>query len=338
MRATRRQVMSLTTAALLAPSLAKAEPLPPLVFAEFGPVSPDRTAYDQAIDKGADFLVAPIVAAKDGVLIVAPAVELSAFTDIASRVEFADRRRQATVDGNTVSGWLASDFTGPELRSLVTGKPGPNRGRTAAGPPTLLALQDVIEIARAGSVRQARVVGICPLLAHPAFFDAQDLAVESRLASFIRLAGYDSPAAAMIVASREPPALRTFAGAARVRRIQIIDAAGGPADPSAPRFQAMVGTEGLGLVRSWATAVAADESLIVQAGQKGAFAVSGLGAAAHAARLSVFARARLSQEGGGLRTRLTALFMAGVDGVMCDDVGQAVRARGAAMDRLRPHD
>ncbi|HEY1559785.1 MAG TPA: hypothetical protein VGF71_02715 [Caulobacteraceae bacterium] len=338
MRATRRQVLSMASLAMLAPRAALAEPPPPLIFAEFGERPPDRAGYVQAIDKGADFLVAPVVAAKDGEIIVAPAIELSGFTDVASRAAFADRRRQAVIDGQNVSGWLATDFTGPELRSLVTGAAGPSHGRAPPAPPTLMGLQEVIDIARAGSIRRARVIGLCPRLVHPAFFNAQDIALESRLAALIRLAGYNSPAAAMIVQSQEPAALKALSAQSSVRRIQEIGAEGGPADPDAPRFQAMVGPDGLGTAHGWASAIAPEESLVIQPGAKGAFVVSGLVAAARAARLQVFARAPAPQANGAFRAGLTALFLAGVDGVMCEDVGQAARARGAAMERLRPND
>jgi glycerophosphoryl diester phosphodiesterase len=338
MRATRRQALSLATLAMLAPRTAFAGLAPPSIFAEFGARPPDLAAYDQAIDKGADFLVVPIVAAKDGAVIVAPAIELSGFTDVASRSEFADRRRQAVIDGVSVSGWLATDFTGPELRSLATGAAGPSRGRTAPSPPTLMGLQEVIDIARAGSIRRARVIGLCPRLVHPAFFNAQDIAIESRLAALIRLAGYNSVAAGMIVMSQEPAALKSLSAQSGVRRIQEIGAEGGPADPDSPRFQAMIGPDGLGIVRSWASAVAPDESLIIQPGAKGAFAVSGVIAAAHAAGLRVYARAPAAQAGGNDRAGLTALFLAGADGVMSEDVSQAAKARGAAMERLRPND
>jgi glycerophosphoryl diester phosphodiesterase len=338
MRATRRQVLSLASIAMLAPRAALAEPRPPSIFAEFGARPPDRTDYDQAIDRGADFLVAPVVAAKDGEIVVAPAIELSGFTDVATRAAFADRRRQAVIDGESVSGWLATDFTGPELRSLVTGAAGPGRGRSPPTPPTLMGLQEVTDIARAGSIRRARVVGLCPRLVHPAFFNAQDIALESRLAALIRLAGYNSPVAAMIVLSREPAALKALSAQSSVRRIQEIGAEGGPADPDAPRFQAMVGPDGLNTVRGWASAIAPDESLVVQPAAKGAYVVSDLVAAARAARLQVFARAPGPRANGNFHAGLTALFLAGVDGVMCEDVGQAARARGAAMDRLRPGD
>jgi glycerophosphoryl diester phosphodiesterase len=333
MNATRREVLS-AAALALAPGVAFAETPPPLILAEFGVRSSDRLAHDQAIDRGADFLVVPIVAAKDGALIVAPDVELSAFTNIASRAEFADRRRQAMIGGRSVDGWLASDFSGSELRSLISGPAGPSRGRSPIPAPTLLALQDVIDIARAGSVRQARVIGICPRLVHPAYFAAQDLALEGRLTSLIRRNGYNSAAAAMIVMSSEPSALKALSGQSGVRRIQEIHAEGGPIDSEAPRFQAMAAPEGLSLARSWASAVAPDESLVIQPAAKGAFAVSGLAAAAHAARLAVFPRA--SGEAANLRARLTALFLAGTDGVLCEDVGQAARARAAAAERQRP--
>ena len=335
MRATRRQVLSLAGIAMLTPHGVLAEPQPPSIFAEFGARPPDRVACDQAIDKGADFLVAPVIAAKDGEIIVAPAIELSGFTDVATRAEFADRRRGAVIDGVSVSGWLATDFTGRELRSLVTGAAGPSHGR--APPPTLMNLQEVIDIARAGSIRRARVIGLCPRLIHPAFFSAQDIALESRLAGLVRLAGYNSAAAAMIVMSEEPAALKALSVQSSVRRIQEIGAQGGPADPAAPRFQAMTGPDGLGVVRGWASAIAPDESLVIQPGAKGAFAESGLIATARAAGLKVYARAP-AQANGDFRAGLTAVFLAGVDGVMCEDVNQASKARGAALARLRPGD
>ncbi|HEY2481011.1 MAG TPA: hypothetical protein VGI30_02285, partial [Caulobacteraceae bacterium] len=64
---------------------------------------------------------------------------------------------------------------------------------------------------------------------------------------------------------------------------------------------------------------------------------TGLVQAAHAAGLAVYARAVPNGPSDrGARQRLVALFADGVDGVMCADVGLAMKARGEAMDRLRP--
>jgi glycerophosphoryl diester phosphodiesterase len=282
MGVTRREAVLLATALAVTPRVAWAEAPPPPVFAEFGQTSPDRAAYDQAIDRGADFIVTPLVAAKDGALVVAPDLELSTLTDVGRRPEFADRRRDATIDGAPASGWFCVDFTLAELKTLVTGPP-PKSGGRAAPPSTLLSLQEAIDIARAGSVRQARVIGVSPRLVHPAYFAAQELNLEPRLADAIRLAGYDSRAAAMIVQSREPASLKALAGLSNVRRIQVIDAAGGPADPAALRYAAMIESDGLKTVAGWANGIAPTESLLIQPGPKGAVLATGLAAAAGAA-------------------------------------------------------
>jgi glycerophosphoryl diester phosphodiesterase len=326
MGVTRRQALALTAGLAALPRAALAEAPPPPIFADLG--VPDGPTCEQAIDHGADFLIAPVATTKDGGLVVAPDVELSSFTDVARRPEYADRRRDATIEGAAVSGWFTSDFTLAELKSLVTGPPG---GGGRAAPPSLLSLGDVIDIARSGSVRQARVVGISPGLLRPAFHAARELGLERRLADAIRVAGYDWAAAAIFIQSREPAALKTMAGLSAARRIQLVAAEGGPTDPAAPRFQAMIEPDGLSLVKSWAGAIGPAAPLLIQPGPKGAILSTGLAAAAHAAGLKVYARA----ESKASRASLMALFLAGADGVMAADVGLAARARSEAIDRLR---
>jgi glycerophosphoryl diester phosphodiesterase len=337
MNLTRRQACVFAGAAMAAPGAARAEPPPtPIFFVEPGAKAPSRAAYEAAIARGADFLTAPVAATADGGLIVAPNNELSVFTDVASRPDFASRRRDQNEDGVTVGGWFSEDFTLPELRSLLTG-PAKAGGRALAAP-TLLSLQEVIDVARAGSIGAARVIGVSPRLIRPAYFVAQGLDLEKRLADLIRLNGYDSPAAAMIVQSGEPAALKAVAAVSRVRRVQLVDAEGGPADLSVMRYRAMVNADGLRLVSAWAGAIAAPESLMLQPGPKDTMAATGLVQAAHAAGLAAYARAVPTESSDqGARQRLVALFASGVDGVMCADVGLAVKARGEAMDRLRPH-
>ncbi|HEY2179251.1 MAG TPA: glycerophosphodiester phosphodiesterase family protein [Caulobacteraceae bacterium] len=282
----------------------------------FDPALPSRAAYERAIGDGADFLVAPVVMSQDGGLIVAPDVELSAFTDIAQRPEFAARRAEKALDGSPAGGWFSEDFTLAEMKSLATGRPD-KRGEPA---PTLLALQEVIDIARAGSVRTARVVGVSPRMIRPRHFSGGDLTMEPALAQLIALAGYDSPAAAMIVQAADPTALKAFGALCRARRIDLEPAQ----DPAAARGMA----EALGPI----------EDLVVKDAAKGAMFATGLVAAAHAAGLAVYARFRAPapHEPHGPHERLTALFLAGVDGVMGPDAALAARARRDAMDKTLP--
>ncbi len=338
MNLTRRHAALLAAAAMVAPRGARAEaPPPPIFFVAPGPRAPSRAAYEDAIAKGADFLTAPVAVSSDGGLVVAPNNELSLFTDIASRPDFAARRKDKTIDGMAVGGWFSEDFSLNELTSLLTG-PAKAGGRSLTAPPTLLSLQQVIDMARAGSVGAARVIGVSPRLVHPGYFAVQDLGLERALAGVVRLNGYDFSAAAMIVQSNEPAALRAFATLSQARRVQLIDAEGGPSDLSAMRYQAMTNADGLKAVSVWAGAIGPPESLVIQPGPKDAIMSTGLVQAAHAAALKVYARAAPPaphEPYGAAHTRLMALFLAGSDAVMCADAASAVTARGEAMDRLR---
>jgi glycerophosphoryl diester phosphodiesterase len=327
----RRQAVLLTLSGLALPSVVRADAPPPPIFAQFSS-APSATGLQAAIAAGADFLMAPVVVSSDGGLAVAPGVELSAFTDVAERPEFAGRRKQRTMGGAEVQDWFVDDFTLAELTSLATGQT--KRDRRPSLPPTLLALGDVVDIARRASVSTGRVVGIAPLLVRPTHFAGGDLALEPRLADFIRRQGYDSPAAAMIVHSTEPASLRSLMGLTRVRRVQVIGAGGGPEDSAAPRFRSMANPQGLALVRGWADAIAPAESLVIQPAEKGAILSTGLARSAKAADLKVFASPD-DQIGASLRQRIEALFLAGADGVETTSVAQASRARSDAIDRLR---
>ena len=81
---------------------------------------PEHTlaAYELAIDQGADYIEPDLVVTKDLVLVSRHENELSGTTDVASREEFEDRRRDKIIDGQRVAGWFAEDFTLAELRTL----------------------------------------------------------------------------------------------------------------------------------------------------------------------------------------------------------------------------
>src|SRR5262245_64621859 len=74
--------------------------------------------YALAIELGADFIEPDLVATRDGHLIASHEPNLVATTDVASRPEFASRRRTAVVDGAPDTGFFASDFTLAEIKRL----------------------------------------------------------------------------------------------------------------------------------------------------------------------------------------------------------------------------
>lgn len=106
--------------ALFTANLASAQDM--LIIAHRGASGerPEHTlaAYERAIDQGADYIEPDLVATKDLVLVARHETELADTTDVASREEFADRRRTRNVEGRMVAGWFADDFTLAELRTL----------------------------------------------------------------------------------------------------------------------------------------------------------------------------------------------------------------------------
>ena len=74
--------------------------------------------YALAIELGADYIEPDLVATKDGHLIASHEPNLIATTDVASRPEFASRKRTVKIDGADDTGFFASDFTLAEIKRL----------------------------------------------------------------------------------------------------------------------------------------------------------------------------------------------------------------------------
>lgn len=71
-------------------------------------------AYKLGIEQGADFIEPDLVMTKDHILVARHDIYLSTTTNVASRPEFADRKR--TIGDHT--DWFAMDFTLAELKTL----------------------------------------------------------------------------------------------------------------------------------------------------------------------------------------------------------------------------
>ncbi len=130
----------------------------PLVIAHRGASGyrPEHTrdAFRLAIEQGADAIEIDVVASKDGELVVRHEPELSGTTDVAARPEFAARRAAKDVDGRTLRGWFAEDFTWTELSTLRARERLPRlrpAGAAFDGRDGLLRLSDALGLtARAG--------------------------------------------------------------------------------------------------------------------------------------------------------------------------------------------
>ncbi|MGH6986164.1 MAG: glycerophosphodiester phosphodiesterase family protein [Caulobacteraceae bacterium] len=316
---TRRLFTIAGLAALGAPGIARPEARPALVIALNGRrgqlPAPTREDLQRAIAAGADFLETPLVPTQDEALVALTSDELSGFTDVSSRSEFANRKSSRTINGVSVTGWFVQDFTLAELRSLALEAPGTHR---PGSPSSILSIEDVIDEARKGSVRTARVIGIYAGLADPQRYANGGLSVEPRLADVIRLAGYDSPAAAKYVYAREPDALRQMHRLCQVRLALRL----APSSQVAPTGAAAETDPDFADIRSYAQAVAPDAGILVGAhGPDLIGKMKSVGLAIHA-WAPVESRS-LRQEA----KVLNAIFASGVDGIATDAPKLALKSR-----------
>jgi glycerophosphoryl diester phosphodiesterase len=307
-------------------------------------------AYQLAIAQGCDFIQANLVPTKDGVLVARREHELSATTDVADRPEFASRRSSKTVDGQSLSGWFSDDFTVAEIKTLTCRERLPDirpQNVKLDGKAPVLTLSEVLAIARAGCVSTARTIGVCARMLHPGYFSSVGLPLEDRLAQDLANDGYVSPVAAVWVQAFEASALKSFSALSKVRRMQLIDAAGAPADDASRTYADMITPAGLGDIHAYADAVGVNQSLVIDPTAAVFPAPTTLVLDAHNAGLQIYsctARAentflpKALQRGdptshgfagrrGGVDRLLTSLFSLGLDGLSTDVPALAANAR-----------
>jgi glycerophosphoryl diester phosphodiesterase len=204
----------------------------PLVIAHRGASGylPENTleSYQRAIDLGADAIEPDLISTRDGVLIASHYPNLAINTDVASRPEFASRKRENwPVDGELQSGWFAHDFTLAEIKTLGVVATDPERPQQYNGKFRIVTLQEVIDLAMAESKRLGRPIAIYPETKNPTYHRDLALPLEDKLISAIQSAGWNSKTSPVFVQSFEPGSLKEMrAKGLKVRMVQLIDADG----------------------------------------------------------------------------------------------------------------
>ena len=218
-------------AALIAPAAASAhrsDEQHPLVIGHRGTAGylPDHTlpGYALAIKAGADYIEPDLVATKDGQLIARHEPNITATTDVEDHPEFADRRRQATIDGAVEEGWFASDFTLAEIKTLRARQPFPERPQQFNGKYRIPTFDQVIALAKRYSRRTGRRIGIYPETKHPTYHRALGLPLEGKLLRALNRAGWDRRGAPVFIQSFEQSNLIELNKRTKVRLVQLIDA------------------------------------------------------------------------------------------------------------------
>lgn len=256
----------LTALALMTASPVVAEPL---IIAHRGASGerPEHTrmAYDLAIDQGTDVIEPDLVMSRDGVLVVRHENEVGETTDVGDRPEFADRHTTRTIDGREVTGWFTEDFILAELKTLRARErlPQLRPANTAYdGQEPILTFEEVIAIARAGSERAGRTIGIAPELKHPTYFASRGLPMETALVVVLQAHGLTGADAGVFVQCFEVGTLQVLNGMIETPLMQLIDASGVPADLPDQSYAAMITPDGLLAIREYADWVGVNTRLI----------------------------------------------------------------------------
>jgi glycerophosphoryl diester phosphodiesterase len=311
-----------------------------------------RSAYELAIELGADAIEPDIVASRDGVLVLRHENEISETTDIAAHPEFRDRRTTKTIDGVRRTGWFTEDLTWDELSTLRTRERLPAlRPASAAhdGDDPILRLEDLLAILGAAP----RPVGLVAEIKHATHFADVGLPLDELVDDTLGRHGWRS-ADRLTFESFEKTVLGQLAARGTGgRSVYLMERTGAAADEiarhgsAAPSYQsersdaslrALAGafdgiSVSVGTLMSGTDTVAPDTPGPVR---------SGIVDRAHAAGLDVFTwtlrpenrflpaplrrGGDIAAHGDWLRW-FTSIIRTGVDGVFADQTDLAVAAR-----------
>jgi glycerophosphoryl diester phosphodiesterase len=349
---TRRALTTAALAGTFLPAMSLARSRKPIVIAHRGASGerPEHTAlaYDLAIDQGCDFIEPDLVVTRDGHLVARHENEIGGTTDIAARPDFAARKTTKVIDGESLTGWFTEDFTLAELKTLRARERLPQlRGSAYDGQAQILTFDEVVAIARAGSKRTGRTIGVYPEMKHPGHMASVGLAIEDRMVEALKRNDLNSATAPVFVQCFEVTPLKTLRAKTRARLVLLADAEGGPPDLKGVTYASLLTAEGLKGVAAYADGLGPHQALVVPRAETLLPATS-LVRDAHAAGLAVhpwtvraenaFLPPALRRgdasaptymaEHGDAASLLKALYAAGVDGVFSDFPALAVAARG----------
>jgi glycerophosphoryl diester phosphodiesterase len=196
---------------------------------------PEHTlaSYELAARMGADFIEPDLVATKDHVLVARHEPEIGGTTDVASRPEFASRKRTVLLDGVPVTGWFTHDFTLAELRTLraIERIPRLRQHNTLYdGLFRVPTFQEVLDLRKRLSRELDREIGVFPETKHPTYFRGLGLDLETPLVRALRRNGLDRADAKVFVQSFEARNLAALRAEHRLRAplVFLTSAAGRP--------------------------------------------------------------------------------------------------------------
>jgi glycerophosphoryl diester phosphodiesterase len=199
----------------------------PLVIAHRGASGyrPEHTlaSYALAIDMGADYIEPDLVATKDGRLIARHEPLLDDTTDVRSRPVFASRKSTKVLDGKSVEGFFASDFTLAEIKQLRALQSNPARPKEFDGRYEVPTFEEILDLVHEESSKRKRRIGVYPETKHPAFHLALGLPLEDRLLAALRRRELEDADAPVFIQSFESANLQYLRARTRLPLVQLLD-------------------------------------------------------------------------------------------------------------------
>ncbi|MFC6358391.1 esterase-like activity of phytase family protein [Luteococcus peritonei] len=243
-----------------------ANPAEHTVFAHRGASGyrPEHTlaAYELAIQQCADYIEPDLVSTSDGVLVDRHENDITGTTDVATRAEFAGRKKTKVIDGSKITGWFTEDFTLAELRTLRAKERLPKIRPESArydGLYQVPTFEEVVDLARRSKTCSGKPVGVIPEIKHGTYFDSIGLSQEEDTVATLEAAGYGRKKSPVVIQSFEVGNLKELNQMTKVDLVQLIDCSGAPADleaaGSTTTYKDMVTPAGMKAVAKYADSV-----------------------------------------------------------------------------------
>jgi glycerophosphoryl diester phosphodiesterase len=325
----------------------------PIIIAHRGASGerPEHTlaSYTLAIEHGTDFIEPDLVLTKDGVLVARHENEISETTDVADHPEFAARKTNKQIDGQTMTGWFTEDFTLAELRTLRAKERLPllrKANRAYDGQYEIPTFDEILALAKAKSAEPGRQIGVYPETKHASYFASIGLPHEEPLLKSLARFGLNTVDSPVFIQSFEVGNLQVLAKKTKVKLIQLMDGEGAPADRPDWPYAQMASADGLKQIAKYADGIGPNKAMVIPRTLLGNLGKpTSLVKDAHAAGLAVHPwtfrrenyflplgqRSGLNPAGhGDLGAEIQAFLATGIDGLFSDNVAQAVAARDQA--------
>jgi glycerophosphoryl diester phosphodiesterase len=303
-------------------TLGKAQPL---VIAHRGAsgVRPEHTieAYRTAIAQGADCIEPDLVMTKDGVLVARHDIYLSSTTDIASRPEFASRKRASPDPGHPdMEDWWVVDFTLAELKTLRAVQPFRGRPKSFDGQFDVPTFDEVLALAKASRSASGKPVCVYPEAKAPAFHASLGLPMAQPILDALKRHGMDAKGSPVFIQTFEPPFAKQMSGMTELPVVMLVG--------DRESLDAALALEG----RPFWDGLGATHGLLIGADGKS----TGVLEASHSAGIPVHAWTYRDDTpmmpGGTMESALRATLAMGLDGFFTDFPESGVRVVAAMGD------